>query len=98
MIGYLVEKNQIVKTFQTQVMGYPTIKFFSPGTPAGNMGEERASRDKSVPAIKVFSKCTACRTSCYLWLFQKDMVAFLKELQQKKEKAGRGWPNLLPAE
>jgi len=63
-----------------EVMGYPTIKFFSPGTPAGNMGEERASRDKSVPAIK------------------KDMVGFLKELQQKKEKAGRGWPNLLPAE
>ena len=53
VIGYLVEKNQIVKTFPTQVMGYPTIKFFSPGTPAGNMGEERASRDKSVPAIKV---------------------------------------------
>jgi len=63
-----------------EVMGYPTIKFFSPGTPAGNMGEERASRDKSVPAIK------------------KDMVGFLKELQQKKEKAGRGWPNLLPVE
>ena len=56
MIGYLVEKNQIVKTFPTQVMGYPTIKFFSPGTPAGNMGEERASRDKSVPAIKVLFK------------------------------------------
>jgi len=63
-----------------EVMGYPTIKFFPPGTPAGNMGEERASRDKSVPAIK------------------KDMVGFLKELQQKKEKSGRGWPNLLPAE
>ena len=56
MIGFLVEKNQIVKTFPTQVMGYPTIKFFSPGTPAGNMGEERASRDKSVPAIKVLFK------------------------------------------
>ena len=52
----LVEKNQIVKSFPTQVMGYPTIKFFSPGTPAGNMGEERASRDKSVPAIKVLFK------------------------------------------
>jgi len=63
-----------------EVMGYPSIKFFSPGTPAGDMGEERASRDKSVPAIK------------------KDMVSFLKELQLKKEKAGRGWPNLLPAE
>ena len=34
-------------------MGYPSIKFFSPGTPAGDMGEERASRDKSIPAIKV---------------------------------------------
>ena len=49
-------QNQIVKTSPTQVMGYPTIKFFSPGTPAGNMGEERASRDKSVPAIKVLFK------------------------------------------
>ena len=29
---------------------------------------------------------------------QKDMVVFLRELQVKKEKAGRGWPNLLPAE
>ena len=46
-------QNQVVKTSPTQVMGYPTMKFFSPGTPAGNMGEERASRDKSVPAIKV---------------------------------------------
>ena len=34
-------------------MGYPSIKFFSPGTPKGDMGEERASRDKSIPAIKV---------------------------------------------
>jgi len=35
-----------------EVMGYPSIKFFSPGTPTGDMGEERASRDKSIPAIK----------------------------------------------
>ena len=80
-------------------MGYPSIKFFSPGTPAGDMGEERASRDKSIPAIKVikwsgrFDKVSfKCDSP------QKDMVVFLKELQVKKEKAGRGWPNLLPAE
>lgn len=35
-----------------EVMGYPSLKFFSPGTPAGEMGEERQSRDKSVEAIK----------------------------------------------
>ena len=27
-----------------EVMGYPTIKFFSPNTPAGDMGHERKSR------------------------------------------------------
>ena len=52
-------------------MGYPTIKFFSPGTPAGNMGEERASRDKSVPAIKVLFKvpeqAAICGFSRKIW-------------------------------
>ena len=72
MIGYLVEKNQIVKTFPTQVMGYPTIKFFSPGTPAGNMGEERASRDKSVPAIKVPFK-VEFTVSTGVWSILKTM-------------------------
>ena len=60
------------------------------------MGEERASRDKSIPAIKVI------KWGDGVWdliaIPQKDMVVFLKELQVKKEKAGRGWPNLLPAE
>ena len=27
-----------------EVMGYPTIKFFSPNTPAGDMGHERQNR------------------------------------------------------
>ena len=48
-------------------MGYPSIKFFSPGTPAGDMGEERASRDKSIPAIKVRKwggQCDEVRFEC----------------------------------
>ena len=49
------DHGDVVTFYQLQVMGYPSIKFFSPGTPAGDMGEERASRDKSVPAIKVLS-------------------------------------------
>ena len=35
-----------------EVMGYPTIKFFSPNTPAGDMGHERQNRDKTIPTIK----------------------------------------------
>ena len=35
-----------------EVMGYPTIKFFSPNTPAGDMGQERQNRDKTIPVIK----------------------------------------------
>ena len=35
-----------------EVMGYPSIKFFSPNTAAGDMGVERQSRDKTVPGIK----------------------------------------------
>jgi len=35
-----------------EVMGYPTLKFFTPNTPKGEMGTERASRIKTVPAIK----------------------------------------------
>jgi len=36
-----------------EVMGYPTLKFFTPNTPTGDMGIERHSRVKTVPAIKV---------------------------------------------
>ena len=35
-----------------EVMGYPSIKFFTPNTPTGDMGVERVSREKTVPAIK----------------------------------------------
>jgi len=35
-----------------EVMGYPTLKFFTPNTPTGDMGVERHSREKTVPAIK----------------------------------------------
>ena len=35
-----------------EVMGYPTLKFFTPNTPTGDMGIERHSREKTVPAIK----------------------------------------------
>jgi len=36
-----------------EVMGYPSIKFFKPGTPAGDMGQERKqNRPKTVVAIK----------------------------------------------
>jgi len=63
-----------------EVMGYPSIKFFSPKTLAGEMGEERKqNRAKTVPAIK------------------EDAVEFLKKLQaERPEKAGLGWPSLLP--
>jgi len=35
-----------------EVMGYPSLKFFTPNTPTGDMGVERHSREKTVPAIK----------------------------------------------
>jgi len=35
-----------------EVMGYPTLKFFTPNTPTGDMGIERHNREKTVPAIK----------------------------------------------
>ena len=35
-----------------EVMGYPILKFFTPNTPTGDMGVERLSREKTVPAIK----------------------------------------------
>ena len=35
-----------------EVMGYPSLKFFTPDTPTGDMGVERLSREKTVPAIK----------------------------------------------
>ena len=36
-----------------EVMGYPTIKFFSPNTPQGDMGTERLNRlDQSIYSIK----------------------------------------------
>eukprot|EP00090_Calanus_glacialis_P005065 TRINITY_DN13889_c0_g1_i1.p1 TRINITY_DN13889_c0_g1~~TRINITY_DN13889_c0_g1_i1.p1 ORF type:complete len:571 (-),score=160.50 TRINITY_DN13889_c0_g1_i1:165-1877(-) len=35
-----------------EVMGYPSLKFFTPNTPTGDMGVERLSREKTVPAIK----------------------------------------------
>jgi len=63
-----------------EVMGYPSLKFFSPATPKGEMGEERQSRDKSIQAIK------------------RDMVTYLREVEGRKERAGRAWPPLLPAQ
>ena len=35
-----------------EVMGYPSLKFFTPNTPTGDMGVERLSREKTVNAIK----------------------------------------------
>jgi len=35
-----------------EIMGYPTIKFFSPNTLKGDMGTERQNREKTVPSIK----------------------------------------------
>ena len=58
-----------------QVMGYPSLKFFSPSTPAGDMGEERSNRDKSIPAIKhdmvVYLKqlqVMYCTVTCSIYL------------------------------
>ena len=50
-IDCAVEANMAVCR-EYEIMGYPTIKFFSPNTPAGDMGQERQSRDKTIPAIE----------------------------------------------
>ena len=42
-IDCAVEANMAVCR-EYEIMGYPTIKFFSPNTPAGDMGHERQSR------------------------------------------------------
>ena len=42
-----------------EVMGYPTLKFFTPNTPTGDMGIERHSREKTVPAIKKDMICSS---------------------------------------
>ena len=41
-----------------EVMGYPTIKFFSPNTPAGDMGHERQNR----------SVGSSCSFKCIMFL------------------------------
>jgi len=68
-----------------EVMGYPSIKFFSPATPAGDMGEERQSRDKTIPAIKR-------DMVVYLW----DLLAGRKG-RVGWQGVGQHWPQLLPA-
>jgi len=64
-----------------EVMGYPTIKFFSPNTPAGDMGHERKSRDKTIPVIETD-----------MIKFLSDLQA-----TNNVSRIGTNWPKLLPA-
>lgn len=64
-----------------EVMGYPTIKFFSPNTPAGDMGHERQARDKTIPTIEAD-----------MVKFLRDL-----QLSGNTSRIGNKWPKLVPA-
>jgi len=63
-----------------EIMGYPSLKFFAPSTPAGDMGVMRESRDKSVEGMKKD---------------MLDFVQKLQE-EEEGGKANAMWPNLVP--
>ena len=64
-----------------EVMAYPTIKFFPPNTPAGDMGHERQARDKTIPTIEAD-----------MVKFLRDLQA-----SGNTSRIGSQWPKLVPA-
>ena len=64
-----------------EVMGYPTLKLFSPNTPAGDMGQERVNRmDKTIDSIQ-----------SDMIKFIRDL-----QISGNVSRIGKDWPNLVP--